>query len=28
MPVELVWEDITEEFSLPKFQPTFAHDKR
>jgi hypothetical protein len=23
MPVELVWEDITEEFSLPKFQPTF-----
>ena len=28
MPVELVWEDITEEFSLPKFQSTFAHDKR
>jgi len=21
MPVELLWEDITEEFSLPKFQP-------
>ncbi len=21
MPVELIWEDITEEFSLPKFQP-------
>jgi Predicted nucleic-acid-binding protein containing a Zn-ribbon len=21
MPVEVVWEDVTEEFSLPKFRP-------
>jgi len=21
MPVEVTWEDITEEFSLPKFKP-------
>jgi hypothetical protein len=21
MPVEVTWEDVTEEYSLPKFQP-------
>jgi hypothetical protein len=24
MPVELVWEDISKQFSLPKFQPASA----
>jgi uncharacterized OB-fold protein len=24
MPVEVVWEDITEEFSLPKFRPSLS----
>ncbi len=26
MSVELIWEDITDEFSLPKFQPTSGSD--
>jgi uncharacterized OB-fold protein len=28
LPVELVWEDITQEFSLPKFQPISDSDRR
>jgi uncharacterized OB-fold protein len=28
MPVELIWEDITDEFSLPKFQPITNSDMK